>query len=97
MAAFDRDTGRYNVTFRVMLDDTFTPAVISGIESLRTVRFEINAKGSVIPGTVASSQHQLDRSVEKGPTTLIFHYNSLPPLLDGHGYQLQVSKRLYLL
>ena len=96
MAAFDWDTARYSVNLTVTLDDTFTPAVISAIQNLQVVIFEIDTQGNAIPGTVVSDLQLLDSSVEEGPVTLMFHYNDLSPLLGGHGYQLHVSKLIWL-
>ena len=92
MAVFDRHTSYYNINFTVTLDDTFTPAVISGIESLQVDRFEIDAQGSAISGTAVTDILPLDSSVEEGPVTLTFPFNDLPQLLNGHGYKLSVSQ-----
>ena len=92
VAIFDWHTSCYSINFTVTLDDTFTPAVISGIENLRVGRFEIDAQGSAIPGTVVSDLLPLDSSVEEGPVNLTFPFDDLPQLLNGHGYQLSVSQ-----
>ena len=92
MAIFDRHTSCYSISFTVTLDDNFTPAVISGIENLRVGRFEIDAQGSAIPGTVVSDLLPLDSSVEEGPVNLTFPFDDLPQLSNGHGYQLSVSR-----
>ena len=91
-AVFDRRTSCYSTNFTVTLDDTFTPAVISAIENLRVGRFEIDAQGSTISETAVSDLLPLDSSVKEGPVTLTFPFNDLPQLLNGHGYQLSVSR-----
>ena len=91
VAVFDQHTSCYSISFTVSLDDTFTPAVISVIENLRVGRFEIDAQGSAIPGTVVSDLLPLDSSLEEGPVNLTFPFDDLPQLSNGHGYQLSVS------
>ena len=72
-----------------MLDQTFTPAVLSGIEILRVSRIETGEQGYYIPGTVVSNVYPLNDI--RGPITLVFIFDDLPELLEGHGYQVIVS------
>ena len=89
-AVFDRNTISYDVTFYITFDETFTPAVISAINGLRVTRFEIDIRGTPIPGTVVRVLTTLD-SLEQGPVTVGIPFQDLPQLFNGHGYSLHVS------
>lgn len=89
-AVLDRNSIRYDTNFTVMLDETFTPAVISGIQHVRLSRTEIDARENPIPRTVVSNTRTLTNS-GGGPITIVFFFDDLPQLLGGHGYQLIVS------
>ena len=65
--------------------------MISAINGLRVVRFEIDSNGNPIPTTVVRVTAPLDSSVEQGPVTVGIPYQDLPQLLDRHGYSLDVS------
>ena len=90
-AVLDRDTLSYDLNLTVTLDNKFTPAVISGINSIRLTRIEIDARSNPIPGPIATDNRILGSNVVKGPITLAFSFNDVPQLLNGHGYVLSVS------
>ena len=85
----DRKSISYDTNFTVMLDETFTPAVISGIENLRITRVQINARQNPIPGTVVSVTRPLNNT--SGPVIVVFFYDDLPQLSGGNGYMFTVS------
>ena len=86
----NRETISYDITFRLTLDETFTPAVISAIQFLRNSLFEIDENGNPIPTTVVDRTFPLE-NVTQGPVTILIPYPDVPQLLDGHGYFLSVS------
>ena len=94
-AVLDRNTVRYDLNLTVMLDNKFTPAVISGINSIRLSRIEVDARSSPIPGRIVTDTRLLGSNVVKGPITLAFSFDDVPQLLNGHGYQLSVSIVLF--
>ena len=65
--------------------------MISAIQNFGVSRFEIDERGSAVPGNAQGRTENLDSSVEKGPVQLTFAYSDEPQLLDGHGYRLSVS------
>ena len=85
----DRKSISYDTNFTVMLDETFTPAVISGIENLRISRVQIDAREHPIPGTSVSVTRPLNDT--SGPVTVVFFHNDLPQLSGGNGYLFAVS------
>lgn len=80
--------------FSLHLGETFTPAVISAISSLRASIFEINERGNVIVGAVTLRRIPLDPNVTQGPVTIKILYDNVASLINGHGYGLAVINDL---
>ena len=75
----------------VHFDDTFTPAVVSAISSIRKSSFEVDQGGNPIPGTSISTLMALPSNVTQGPFTISVLFNDLPQTTVGFGYSLNVS------
>ena len=71
--------------------------MISAIQNFGVSRFEIDERGSAVPGNAQRRTENLDSSVEKGPVQLTFAYGNEPQLLDGHGYRLSVSIEYFII
>ncbi len=87
----DRSTIAYDITFHLRFDETFTPAVISAIDSLRAGSFQINSNGDVIFAVATRRNIFLNSSVTQGPFTLNVRFDDFGQLANGLGYNFSVS------
>ena len=87
----NRDTVSYDISVKIQLDGTFTPAVISAIDSLRLSSFERNEEGFPVPGTASSRRIALGANVTQGPVTIDTVLSDFPQVTEGHSYSVFVS------
>ena len=89
--AVDRLAVAYDVTFHLRFDETFTPAVISAINSLSVSSFQVNSNGDVIFAEVTNRALSLGSNVTQGPFILNVLYDNLAQRANGIGYNFSVS------
>ena len=87
----DRSAIAYDITFHLLLDETFTPAVISAIDFLRAASFQIGSDGNTILGTTTNRRVPLESNVTQGPVALGILFDNFPQRAHGIGYFLDVS------
>lgn len=89
--AVDRLAVAYDITFHLRFDETFTPAVISAINSLSVSSFQVNSNGDVIFAEATNRALSLGSNVTQGPFILNVLYDNLAQRANGIGYNFSVS------
>ena len=97
LSVVDRSTTSYDITFKIRLDETFTPAVISAIENLQLSSFVIDERGNAVEGVATDRRMSLGPDVTHGPVTIDVQFDDFPQLTGGLGYSLTVSVCITLL
>lgn len=90
-SVINRDTNSYDIASRIRLDETFTPAIISAIDTIEVDSFEVNERGNTFRGAVMDRRMPLGSNVTQGPVTIPVLLNDFHQQIDGNGYRLIVS------
>ena len=92
----DRTTGTYDITLHLRFDETFTPAVISAIDSLSVRTYQINSNEDVIVSETTNRFFRLalGSNVIQGPFNLEILFDNFAHLVNGRGYTVSVSSNV---